>query len=85
MVLTRPMVGLLAVLAVPLAVIGLFRAGASDAAAVAFCAAFMAALAAAGKPLMRWAATGWALGCIVYAVALVLLLETVGTGLEQLP
>jgi hypothetical protein len=84
MVLTRPMIGLLAVLAVPLAVTALFRAGASDAAVAAFCAVVLAALAAAGQPLTRWAAAGWALGCVLYAVALALLLESVGTGLAQL-
>jgi hypothetical protein len=84
MVLTRPMIGLLAALAVPLAVTGLFTAGASDAAVVAFCVAVLAALAAVGKPLTRWAGAGWALGCVIYAVALVLLFGALGTGLEQI-
>jgi hypothetical protein len=84
MVLARPMIGVLAVLAVPLAVTGLFRAGASNAAVAAFCVAALVALAAGGKPLTRWAAAGWALGCALYAVALVLLFQNLGAGLERI-
>ncbi len=78
------MSALLALIAVPFAVTGLFRAGASNAAAAAVCAVVFAALVAARKQLTRWAAAGWALGCVAYAIALVLLLRTVGTGLERI-
>ncbi len=79
-----PMSALLALIAVPFAVTGLFRAGASNAAVAAVCAVVFAALVVKRKPLTRWAAAGWVLGCVAYAIALALLFQAVGTGLEQI-
>ncbi len=75
---------LTAFLIVPLAVTGLFRLGSPDWLVLVLCGAVAVAVLLVPSRVARWAAAGWAAGCVAWAAALVVLLNSYGSGLHVL-
>jgi len=73
---------LTAFLLVPLAVTALFRLGSPDWLVVVLCAGVALAILRVPARVARWAAAGWAAGCVAWVVALTVLLDTLGSGLD---
>ncbi len=73
-----------AFLLVPLVVTALFRLGSPEWLVVVLCAAVAIAVLLVPARPARWAAAGWSLGCVAWASALTVLLNSYGSGLDGL-